>query len=89
MIQLGIFPDFTVITEGKTHEVTIAKKFHFALGTILVLDKGYGRYDYIAASLSLLLHLFCPHFPRHAIQGLFLGRNPASTFCAVLALSMT
>ena len=42
----GYLPSFAVITEGKTHEVTIAKKLHFAPGTILVFDKGYTDYTF-------------------------------------------
>ena len=42
----GYLPSFAVITEGKTHEVTIAKKLHFAPGTILVFDKGYNDYTF-------------------------------------------
>ena len=37
----GYRPSFAVITEGKTHEVTIAKKLQFAQDTILVFDRGY------------------------------------------------
>jgi len=40
----GYLPDFAVITEGRTHEITIAKKLYFAPGTILVYDKGYVDY---------------------------------------------
>ena len=42
----GYLPSFVVITEGKTHEVNIAKKLHFAPGTILIFDKGYTDYTF-------------------------------------------
>jgi hypothetical protein len=40
----GYLPSFAVITEGRTHEITIVKKLYFAPGTILVYDKGYVDY---------------------------------------------
>jgi len=40
----GYLPNFAIITEGRTHEITIAKKLYFAPGTILVFDKGYVDY---------------------------------------------
>ena len=40
----GYLPTFAVITEGRTHEIPIAKKLSFAPGTILVFDKGYVDY---------------------------------------------
>jgi hypothetical protein len=42
----GYLPSFALITEGKTHEVTIAKQLHYAPGTILVFDKGYNDYTF-------------------------------------------
>jgi len=35
-----------VITEGKRHEVTIARRQTFAPGTILVMDRGYIDFAY-------------------------------------------
>jgi hypothetical protein len=40
----GYLPHFAVITEGRTHEITIAKKLIFVPGTMLVFDKGYVDY---------------------------------------------
>ena len=37
----GYLPTALVITEGKRHEVTIARQQSFAPGTILVFDRGY------------------------------------------------
>lgn len=48
----GYLPRFAVITEGKTHEVTIAKKLHFPQGTILVFDKGYNDYTFFGRLCS-------------------------------------
>jgi len=42
----GYLPSFAVITEGKIHEINVAKKLHFAPGTIVVFDKGYVDYTF-------------------------------------------
>jgi hypothetical protein len=44
----GYLPCFVVITEGKRHEVTVAKTLRFAPGTILVMDRGYVDYAWFA-----------------------------------------
>ena len=44
----GYLPCFAVITEGKRHEVTVAKTLRFAPGTILVMDRGYVDYAWFA-----------------------------------------
>ena len=48
----GYLPRFAVITEGKTHEITIAQKLHFAQGTILVFDKGYNDYTFFGTTAN-------------------------------------
>ena len=42
----GYLPSFAVITEGKTHEVTIARSLSYPAGTILVFDRGYNDYGW-------------------------------------------
>jgi len=44
----GYLPSYAVITEGKQHEVTVAKTLTFAPGTILVIDRGYVDYTWFA-----------------------------------------
>jgi hypothetical protein len=44
----GSLPTYAVITEGKQHEVTVAKTLSFAPGTILVMDRGYVDYAWFA-----------------------------------------
>lgn len=44
----GYLPSYAVITEGKQHEVTVAKALTFAPGTILVIDRGYVDYAWFA-----------------------------------------
>jgi hypothetical protein len=41
----GYLPNFAVVTEGKQHEVRVAKQLHFAPGTILAIDRGYTDYE--------------------------------------------
>jgi hypothetical protein len=44
----GYLPNFAVVTEGKQHEVRVAKQLHFAPGTILAIDRGYTDYEWFA-----------------------------------------
>jgi hypothetical protein len=44
----GYLPCFAVITEGKQHEIRVAKTLRFASGTILVIDRGYVDYAWFA-----------------------------------------
>lgn len=41
----GYLPEFAVITDGKTHEVSVARDLKFSPGTIVVIDRGYTDYD--------------------------------------------
>jgi hypothetical protein len=40
----GYLPCFAVITDGKQHDVTVARKLRFERGTIIAMDKGYVDY---------------------------------------------
>ncbi len=44
----GYLPTALVITEGRQHEVTVARQQTFAPGTILVMDRGYLDLDWFA-----------------------------------------
>jgi len=44
----GHLPSFAVVTEGKQHEVQVARQLHFAPGTILAIDRGYTDYEWFA-----------------------------------------
>jgi hypothetical protein len=44
----GHLPCYAVVTEGKQHEVRVARQLHFAPGTILAIDRGYTDYDWFA-----------------------------------------
>jgi hypothetical protein len=44
----GHLPSFAVVTEGKQHEVQVARQLHFAPGTILAVDRGYTDYEWFA-----------------------------------------
>lgn len=41
----GYLPTFALITEGKRHEVTVARQFSFPKGSIIVMDRGYCDYS--------------------------------------------
>jgi hypothetical protein len=40
----GYLPAFVLITDGKKHEVTVARKLALAPGSIIVMDRGYNDY---------------------------------------------
>jgi len=40
----GYLPTFALITEGKRHEVTVAREFRFPKGSLIVMDRGYCDY---------------------------------------------
>ena len=42
----GYLPCYAVITEGKVHEIQIARKLRFQSGTMLVFDRGYTDYEW-------------------------------------------
>jgi len=42
----GYLPRFAVVTEGKTHEIRVARQLHFEPGTIIAMDRGYNDYDW-------------------------------------------
>jgi hypothetical protein len=44
----GYLPSYAVITEGRQHEVTVARTLTFAPGTILVIDRGYVDFGWFA-----------------------------------------
>jgi hypothetical protein len=40
----GYLPKFAVITDGKKHDITVARSLRFEAATIVVIDKGYADY---------------------------------------------
>ena len=42
----GYLPSYAVMTEGKTADITAAKRMTFAPGTMLVFDRGYADYGW-------------------------------------------
>lgn len=44
----GYLPSFGLITDGKVQDVTVARQFSFAAGTIVVDDRGYNDYRLFA-----------------------------------------
>jgi Transposase DDE domain/Domain of unknown function (DUF4372) len=48
----GYLPSYAVITEGKKHEVRVARQMRFAPGTILVFDRGYTDYEWFASLIQ-------------------------------------
>lgn len=44
----GYLPAFAVVTEGKQHEIKVARQMRFAPGTVLIFDRGYTDYEWFA-----------------------------------------
>ena len=42
----GYLPYYAVITEGKVHEIQVARRLKLQRGTMLVFDRGYSDYDW-------------------------------------------
>lgn len=42
----GYLPCFAVITDGKSHDITVGRTLRFEAGTIVAMDKGYVDYDW-------------------------------------------
>src|ERR1700730_6324757 len=42
----GYLPSYAVITEGRTHEIRVAREMHFEPETVLVFDRGYTDYEW-------------------------------------------
>jgi len=71
----GYLPSFAVITEGKKHEVRVARQMRFALGAILVFDRGYADYQWFT-SLTEQGVYFVTRLKENADYG---GSTPAAT----------
>jgi hypothetical protein len=44
----GFLPCYAVITEGKQHEIGVARHLRYEPGTLLVMDRGYNDYGWFA-----------------------------------------
>ena len=44
----GFLPCYAVITEGKQHEIGVARQLRYEPGTLLVMDRGYNDYSWFA-----------------------------------------
>jgi hypothetical protein len=44
----GYLPVYAVVTEGKQHEIRVARRMQFDPGTVLVFDRGYTDYTWFA-----------------------------------------
>jgi len=44
----GFLPCYAVITEGKQHEIRVARQLHYEPGTLLAIDRGYTDYSWFA-----------------------------------------
>ena len=42
----GYLPKFAVISDGKTHEIEVARQQEFEPGTVLVFDRGYADFQW-------------------------------------------
>lgn len=43
----GDIPTVMVLTEGRKHDVPVARKIHFAAGTLLIMDRGYVDFSWM------------------------------------------
>ena len=52
----GYLPCYAVITEGKVHEIQVARKLKLQPGTMLVFDRGYTDYDWFQRLTEAEVH---------------------------------
>ena len=52
----GYLPSFAVITEGKQHEINVARTLRFEPGTVLVMDRGYCDYAWFNELTNQKVH---------------------------------
>lgn len=49
----GYLPDYAVVTEGKVHEIQVARKLKLQSGTMLVFDRGYTDYEWFRHTFEI------------------------------------
>ncbi len=52
----GHLPAFAVVTEGKKHEIQVAREIAFTPGTTLVIDRGYTDYEWFVKLTQQKVH---------------------------------
>jgi hypothetical protein len=52
----GYLPSFAVITEGRQHEINVARTLRFEPGTVLVMDRGYNDYEWFNTLTNQKVH---------------------------------
>jgi Transposase DDE domain len=52
----GHLPAFAVVTEGKKHEIQVARELAFTPGTTLVIDRGYTDYQWFVKLTQQKVH---------------------------------
>ena len=52
----GYLPCYAVVTEGKVHEIQVARKLKLQPGTMLVFDRGYTDYDWFQRLTETEVH---------------------------------
>src|SRR6266480_7243775 len=52
----GLLPSFAVVTEGKKHEIQVAREIAFTPGTTLVIDRGYTDYEWFVKLTQQKVH---------------------------------
>ena len=62
----GYLPSFAVITEGRTSDLTVARRMRFEPGTVLVIDRGYIDYDWFVDVTRQGVY-FVTRLKRHAV----------------------
>jgi hypothetical protein len=74
----GYLPAYAVITEGRQHEIKVARRMQFEAGTLLVFDRGYTDYQWFAELTTKGID-FVTRMKEHADYGVVEERKlPAS-----------
>ena len=74
----GYLPSFAVITEGRTSDLTVARRMRFEPGTVLVIDRGYIDYDWFVDVTRQGVY-FVTRLKRHAVLDVVAERPVPAT----------
>lgn len=78
----GYLPSFAVITEGKTHDLQVARQFNFDANTIVVDDRGYTDYGLFSRWTSQGIY-FVTRLKRNALY-IKIHKNPVKRHSTVI-----
>jgi Transposase DDE domain len=72
----GYLPCYALVTEGRVHEIQVARKLKLQSGTMLVFDRGYTDYEWFRQLTEQQVH-FVTRLKEKAVYLILERRSPA------------